>query len=83
MKHYAMKAYRGVDVQIHVFLTLALAGDEWSASRLGRFTPLERAPGTYWIGGWVDHKSRSRRRGEEEIIDTTGTRTPTPRSSSP
>jgi hypothetical protein len=30
-----MKVYRGVDA----FLTLTLAGDEWSASRPGRFTP--------------------------------------------
>jgi hypothetical protein len=28
-------------------------GGEWSASRLGRFTPGERAPSTHWIGGWV------------------------------
>jgi hypothetical protein len=48
-----MKAYRGVDVWTHVFLTSALAGGEWSASRPGRFTPGERAPGTHWIGGWV------------------------------
>jgi hypothetical protein len=48
-----MKVYGGVDVYIHVFLTLALVGGEWSASRLGRFTPGERAPGTHWIGGWV------------------------------
>jgi hypothetical protein len=34
-------------------LTSALDGDEWSASRPGRFTPKERAPGTHWIGGWV------------------------------
>jgi hypothetical protein len=34
-------------------LTSALHGGEWSASRLGRFTPRERAPGTHWIGGWV------------------------------
>jgi hypothetical protein len=26
---------------------------EWSASRPGRFTPGERAPGTHWIEGWV------------------------------
>jgi hypothetical protein len=34
-------------------LTLALDGDEWSASRPGRFTPRERAPGTQCIGGCV------------------------------
>jgi hypothetical protein len=49
-----MKPYGGVDVYIHIFLTSALATVEWSASRLGRFTPGERAPGTHWIGGWVD-----------------------------
>jgi hypothetical protein len=44
-----MKAYGGVDVYIHVFLTSALVGGEWSASRPGRFTP-----GTHWIVGLVD-----------------------------
>jgi hypothetical protein len=34
-------------------LTSALDGGEWSASRPGRFTPKERAPGTHWIGGWM------------------------------
>jgi hypothetical protein len=34
-------------------LTSAVDGGEWSASRPGRFTPRERAPGTHWIGGWV------------------------------
>jgi hypothetical protein len=34
-------------------LTSALDGGEWSASRPGRFTPKERAPGTHWIGGFV------------------------------
>jgi hypothetical protein len=43
-----MKAYGGVDMYIHIFLTSALVGGEWSASRLGRFTP-----GTHWIGGFV------------------------------
>jgi hypothetical protein len=37
----------------HIFLTTALVGGEWSASRSGRFTPGERTPGTHWIGGWV------------------------------
>jgi hypothetical protein len=31
-------------------LTSALDGGEWSASRPGRFTPRERAPGTHWVG---------------------------------
>jgi hypothetical protein len=52
-----MKAYGGVGVYIHVFLTSALVGGEWSASRPGRFTPGERAPGTHWIGGWVDPRA--------------------------
>jgi hypothetical protein len=39
------------------FLTLKLDGDEWSASRPGRFTPGERAPGSDWIGGWVDSRA--------------------------
>jgi hypothetical protein len=48
-----MKTYEGVDVEAHVVFTSALVGGEWSASRTGRFTPGERAPGTHWIGGWV------------------------------
>jgi hypothetical protein len=43
-----MKAYGGVVVSIHVFLTSALVGGELSASRPGRFIP-----STHWIGGWV------------------------------
>jgi hypothetical protein len=34
-------------------LTSVLDRGEWSASRTGRFTPRERAPGTHRIGGWV------------------------------
>jgi hypothetical protein len=34
-----MKTYGGVDVKIHIFLTSALVGGEWSASRFGRFNP--------------------------------------------
>jgi hypothetical protein len=49
-----MKAYKGVDIYIHIFLTSALVGTEWSASRPRSFTSGERAPGTHWIGGWVD-----------------------------
>jgi hypothetical protein len=34
-------AYGGVHVQIHVFLTSALVGGEWTAWRRGRFNPRE------------------------------------------
>jgi hypothetical protein len=44
----------GVDVETHVFLTSALVGGEWSASRPDRYNPGRKAPGTHWIGGWVD-----------------------------
>jgi hypothetical protein len=46
-----------VNLQIHIFLTLALVGGEWSVSRPGRFTPEERDPSTHWIGGWVDPRA--------------------------
>jgi hypothetical protein len=62
-----------VDVYIHIFWTSALVGGEWSASRLGRFTPGERAPGTHCIGASLDDM--------EKILDPIGTGTPTPRSS--
>jgi hypothetical protein len=47
-----------VDVQIHIFLTSALVGGEWSTSRPGHVTPGERASGTSWIGDWVDLRAR-------------------------
>jgi hypothetical protein len=58
-----------------IFLTSALVGSEWSTSRLGRLPrgkspqyPLDRR-----LGG---PQSPSGRRGEEKILDLTGTRTP-------
>jgi hypothetical protein len=76
-----MKAYGGVGVQIHIFLTSALVGGEWSASYPGRFTTGERAPGSHWVGGWVDPRAGVDE--VEKILDPTGTRTPTSWSSSP
>jgi hypothetical protein len=35
--HYTMMVHGGVDVYIHIFLTSALVGGEWSASRPGPF----------------------------------------------
>jgi hypothetical protein len=51
--HHAVKAYWGVEVELHSFFNLAQNGSEWSASRSGRFNPREKAPGTHWIGGSV------------------------------
>jgi hypothetical protein len=36
-----MKTYGGLNVYIHVILTLALVGGEWSASSPSRLTPRE------------------------------------------
>jgi hypothetical protein len=52
-----VKAYGAVDVEIHVFLSSALVGIQWSDSRPGRFTPEERIPGTHWMGGWVGSRA--------------------------
>jgi len=52
-EHHALKAYCGVEVQLHAFLTSAQDRGEWSAIRPDRFTSGERAPGACWIGGWV------------------------------
>jgi hypothetical protein len=67
-----MKAYGGVDVWIHIFLTSALAEGECSASR-----PEDMDMS---LGG---PQSRSGRFEEEKIIYPTGTRTPIPQASSP
>jgi hypothetical protein len=48
-----MKAYGGVDVQIHILLTSALVGVVWSVSRPCRFIRRERIPGTHLIWDWV------------------------------
>jgi hypothetical protein len=57
IKHHVMKAYGGSKCIIPPFLTLALDGIEWSASRPGRSTPREIATGIHWIGGWVGPRS--------------------------
>jgi hypothetical protein len=38
-------------------MTSAVVGGKWSASRPGRSTPGEKAPGTHGIGGWVSPRT--------------------------
>jgi hypothetical protein len=52
-----MKAYWGVHIEIHVFLTSSIDRGEWSASRPGCLTPGERVPGTHRVGGWIGTKT--------------------------
>jgi hypothetical protein len=80
-----MKAYGGVDAQIHIFFTLALAGRERSPSRAGHFTPGETVPGIHWIGGWVDPRAGLDDLEKRKFLTLPGlrTRTPTPQLSSP
>jgi hypothetical protein len=56
-----------MDVKIHIFLTSALAGDEWSASRPCRFTPSTR-----WIGGWVDPRAGLDHVGKRKFLTLPG-----------
>jgi hypothetical protein len=49
-----VKTYR---VLAPLFLTSALDGGEWSASRPWHFTTGERTLDTDWIGGWVDPRA--------------------------
>jgi hypothetical protein len=69
-----MKAYWGWMYSSTHSLISVLDGGEWSASRPGRFTPRERAPGTHCIGDWV---------GARAVLDAVVKRkTPSPRRES-
>jgi hypothetical protein len=77
IKHCAMKTYGRVNIQINVFLTSALVGDQWSASCPSRFGPRKRtAP--YPLDRTLDGpQTVFRRCGEVIIFISIGTRTPT------
>jgi hypothetical protein len=47
-----MKAYRGIEVCLHSFLTSAIDGGECSASCCGQFIPGERALVPIEQGAW-------------------------------
>jgi hypothetical protein len=55
MKHYAMKTWASGGIA-RPFLTLALDGGEWSASRPCHFTPWG-ALGTHWRCSWVGRRA--------------------------
>jgi hypothetical protein len=62
-KHYAMKTYGEVKVQIHSYFTSTLDRDEWSVSRPGRFTPREKPPNTHSKeAGWTPEPILTMRR---------------------
>jgi hypothetical protein len=42
-----MNKHRGMEVQLHIFITSALDGDEWSDSRFGYFIPEKEFPDTH------------------------------------
>jgi len=42
IKHHATKTHGTIEIWLHAFLTSALDGDEWSASRPDYFTCGER-----------------------------------------
>jgi len=60
VKHQAMTTYEGREVVLHAFLTLVL--------RLSRFVPAERAPSTFWFGGWEGTNSVWTPRGIEKCF---------------
>jgi hypothetical protein len=51
IKHHATQAPGGLKALFHAFLTSELDGNEWSASRSGRFTLGERVSICHSIGG--------------------------------
>jgi hypothetical protein len=62
-------------MKLHTYLTSVLDGGEWSASRPGRFTPRERAPGLHWIGGLVGPRAGLETVSKREIPNPSGNRT--------
>jgi len=78
-----VKTYWGSGVTAPRILDSDTRWSEWSDSRPGRFTPGIRAPGTYWIRGWVGPQSRPGRGGEEKNVRSLLLSGIEPRSSSP
>jgi hypothetical protein len=78
-----MKAYGGVDVLIHVFLISALVGSQEVSYTPRTLYPRGKSPRYPLDRRLGGPQNRSGRRGEEENLAATGTRTPTSQPSSP
>jgi hypothetical protein len=77
-----MRAGWGVDVLriSQTFVTSALDGREWPASRSCRFTPEEGYPGTHSVEAWMDPRAGVDAMGIRKILPLSGIE---PRPSSP
>jgi hypothetical protein len=80
-----MKAFWGVEVYLHAFVTSALDGGEWSDPRPGHFTRRERAPGVEGVGGTVGPRANLEAVVKRKIPSPCreSDPSPSPRSSSP
>jgi hypothetical protein len=59
-----------MDVQIHIYLTSAVVGGEWSAP--ATLLPGERDPGISWIGTWVDPRTSVENLEKRIFLDLLG-----------
>jgi hypothetical protein len=75
-----MKTYGGSGGIAPIILTSAVDGEEWSASRPGRFTFGETAPSTHWIEGRVGPRAGLDAMEKRKILTLPGIE---PRPSSP
>jgi hypothetical protein len=81
MKNHNSNMHGGLELQLHVFLTLTLDGGEWLALSAGYFTPRERIPDT--PGQQIDQIPEPIwSRGEKEYLFLGENQTLAPRSSS-
>jgi hypothetical protein len=67
-----MKTYEGVDICIHVFLSSALFGGEWSASLPGCFTPRKEPQGTHWTGSCMGPRTGLENAKRRKILPLPG-----------
>jgi hypothetical protein len=58
-----------------IIIDLTLVRGEWSASRLGCLTHVQRALGTHWVGGYVGSRVRLGSCEEKPLVPV-GNRTP-------